>query len=52
MMVKGIKLRFEIQVPKDFNIETYTAGGDIKLQNVKGSVKLKTSGGDINLSAI
>lgn len=50
MMVKGIKLRFEVQVPKEFNIEAYTAGGDMKLQNVKGKVALKTSGGDINVS--
>ena len=50
MMVKGIKLRFEIQLPKEFNIEAYTAGGDMKLQNVKGNMVLKTSGGDINVS--
>ena len=52
MMVKGIKLRFEVQVPKEFNIEIYTSGGDIKLSSIKGSVTLKTSGGDINLSEL
>jgi DUF4097 and DUF4098 domain-containing protein YvlB len=52
MMIKGIKLRFEIQVPKEFNIEAYTSGGDMKLQNVKGKVALKTSGGDINLAGL
>src|SRR3990170_3323709 len=50
MLVKGVELRFEVQVPKEFNIEAYTSGGDIKLQNVKGKVALKTSGGDINVS--
>ena len=50
MMVKGIKLRFEIQVPKEFNTQAYTSGGDIKLQNVEGKIALETSGGDINLS--
>src|SRR3990172_768235 len=50
MLVKGVQLRFEVQVPKEFNIEAYTSGGDIKLQNVKGKVALKTSGGDINVS--
>ena len=50
MMVKGIKLRFEVQLPKEFNIEAYTAGGDMNLQNVKGNLVLKTSGGDISVS--
>ncbi|HEY4755923.1 MAG TPA: DUF4097 family beta strand repeat-containing protein [Ignavibacteriaceae bacterium] len=50
MLVKGVELRFEVQVPKEFNIEAYTSGGDIKLQNVKGKVALKTSGGDINVA--
>src|SRR3990172_8683126 len=49
MLVKGVQLRFEVQVPKEFNIDAATSGGDIKLQNVKGKVALKTSGGDITL---
>lgn len=51
-MIKGLSLKFEIQIPKKFNVEVYTAGGDIKLQNVEGNVVLKTSGGDINLSGL
>ena len=50
MMIKGIKLRFEVQVPREFNIDAVTSGGDIKLQNVKGKIVTKTSGGDINLT--
>ena len=48
MMIKGVKLRFEIKVPSEFNIDAVTSGGDIKLQNVKGKVITKTSGGDIS----
>ena len=50
MMVKGVELRFEIQVPKEFNIDAGTSGGDIKLQSIKGKVVTKTSGGDIDVS--
>ncbi len=50
MMVKGIKLKFEVQVPQEFNIGAMTSGGDIKLQGVKGKISTKTSGGDINVS--
>lgn len=50
MMIKGVKLKFEIQVPKEFNVNVVTSGGDIKLQGVKGRADVKTSGGDINLS--
>lgn len=50
MFVKGVKLRFEIKVPNEFNIDAVTSGGDIKLQNVKGKVITKTSGGDISVT--
>jgi DUF4097 and DUF4098 domain-containing protein YvlB len=50
MMIKGVKLKFEIQVPKEFNIDAATSGGDIKLQNIKGKILAKTSGGDVNVS--
>lgn len=50
MMIKGVKLRFEVQVPSEFNIDAVTAGGDIKLQKVKGKIITKTSGGDITTS--
>jgi hypothetical protein len=43
----GIKLRFEIMVPKNFNAETHTSGGNIKLEGLNGNPNLKTSGGNI-----
>jgi hypothetical protein len=43
----GIRLRFEIKVPKNFNPETHTSGGNIKLEGLNGNTNLKTSGGNI-----
>jgi hypothetical protein len=43
----GIRLKFEIKVPKNFNPETYTSGGNIKLEGLNGNPNLKTSGGNI-----
>lgn len=43
----GIKLKFEIKVPASFNTKVSTAGGDIRLGDVKGNNNLKTSGGDV-----
>jgi DUF4097 and DUF4098 domain-containing protein YvlB len=48
----GIKLRFEIKVPSDFNDYVATSGGDIRLGGVKGNNKLSTSGGDISLKSL
>lgn len=52
MLVKGVKLRFEIKVPNEFNIDAATSGGDIKIQNIKGKIETKTSGGDISASEL
>ena len=43
----SIKLRAEVKVPKSFNVESKTSGGNVKLANVEGRLILKTSGGDI-----
>ncbi len=43
----NINLKFEIKVPKNFNINANTSGGDIKVGGVNGDIYLKTSGGDI-----
>lgn len=47
---KGIQLRFEIQVPKEFNVDVVSAGGYVKLQNVNGKIAVKTSGGELILN--
>jgi DUF4097 and DUF4098 domain-containing protein YvlB len=48
----NISLKIEISIPEKFNTEIATAGGDISLGGLTGSVKLKTAGGDITLRNI
>ncbi|HVO76214.1 MAG TPA: DUF4097 family beta strand repeat-containing protein, partial [Ignavibacteriaceae bacterium] len=48
----GIKLRFEIKVPSNFNNYVSTSGGDIRLGGIKGNNKLTTSGGDISVKNV
>ena len=43
---------FTIRVPREFNLRTETAGGNIEIANIKGRVDGGTSGGDIVLSGI
>jgi DUF4097 and DUF4098 domain-containing protein YvlB len=43
----NISLKIEVKVPKNFNINANTSGGDIKVGGVNGEIYLKTSGGDI-----
>lgn len=45
----GNDLRFEIQVPKNFEVDAKTSGGDMWIRELAGRVNLKTSGGDISL---
>jgi len=46
----NMKVRFEIKVPKNFNSDIKTSGGDIKISNLSGKGEMKTSGGDIIIS--
>ena len=46
---KNIKLKYEIMIPKKFNLKLKTAGGDIVLNDCEGEFDMKTSGGDINV---
>ncbi|MBI5020175.1 MAG: hypothetical protein HZB59_01940 [Ignavibacteriales bacterium] len=43
---------FDIKVPKDFNLNLNTAGGNIEIENVKGKIDGETSGGNIELMDI
>lgn len=47
-----LNVTFSVKVPKTFSVTTYTAGGDIVLRDVKGSINGKTSGGDLKLSNV
>lgn len=43
----NIRLKYEVKVPANFNLQISTAGGDIKVGGVNGEISLNTSGGDI-----
>ncbi len=45
-------VRFEIDVPREFNLRLSTAGGNIVLSDVKGEVNGETSGGDLECTQI
>lgn len=45
----GQDIRLEIGVPRSFNTDVSTSGGDIKLKAVNGELKLRTSGGDVDI---
>lgn len=43
----GIRIRFEIKVPVEFNTNVNTSGGDIMIGEIRGNNRLRTSGGDV-----
>lgn len=45
----SVKLRYEITVPNEFELDIETSGGDILISGLEGRTKLNTSGGDIHL---
>jgi DUF4097 and DUF4098 domain-containing protein YvlB len=48
----GIKIRYEVKVPQNFNNSIHTGGGDIRFAGVEGDNILKTSGGDISIKEV
>ena len=48
----GVNVDFEVTVPRRFNIDAETAGGNIAIDNLDGRVKLSTSGGNLSLGSI
>ncbi|WP_438481211.1 DUF4097 family beta strand repeat-containing protein [Oleiharenicola lentus] len=47
-----VKVSFTVTVPKFFNVNLTTSGGDIEVASLNGNAKLKTSGGDLRLDRI
>lgn len=45
----GIKVRYEIKTPSNFDVEVSTSGGDVRVGGIEGSITLKTSGGDVDI---
>lgn len=48
---KNIRIRIEVMVPKNFDLNVSTAGGDVYHSSVSGKLKLSTAGGDIKVSS-
>jgi hypothetical protein len=46
----NLQAKFDIMVPRKFNLDITTSGGDIRVSNLTGKEDLHTSGGDIELS--
>ncbi len=44
--------RVEVQVPRNYNIDIRTSGGDITVGQLQGETRGKTSGGDIRLTEL
>ena len=45
-------VKFEIKLPRSFNIELTTSGGDVAVHNVEGTIDGNTSGGDIKVGDV
>ncbi len=45
----NIDLRFEVSVPKKFNLNFRTSGGNVNVADVNGNIDGETSGGDLQL---
>lgn len=47
-----VDVSFTIKVPREYNIRTSTAGGDVVISSVKGKIDGGTSGGNLTLSDV
>src|SRR5262249_47741378 len=47
-----LHVRYEITVPKKFDVELQTSGGDVQVGDLDGKVKARTSSGSINLGRV
>ena len=48
----GLRVRYEISVPEDIDVDFKTAGGSIEIDNIAGDARLRTSGGSLQLMDI
>ncbi len=49
---RRLRLRFEVTVPREFNLDVNTAGGSIQVTDLAGNAELRTSGGSITAGKI
>lgn len=48
----GLSIDFVIEVPEQFNLDLETAGGNISVDDLNGTVKASTAGGNLSFGAI
>jgi len=47
-----VSVSFTVTVPRDFNLNLNTSGGDITVASLKGNVRARTSGGDLHFDRV
>jgi DUF4097 and DUF4098 domain-containing protein YvlB len=47
-----VSVSFEVTVPRNFNLNLNTSGGDVTVASLKGNVRARTSGGDLKFDRI
>ena len=47
-----VSVSFEVTVPRHFNLNLNTSGGDIAVASLRGDVRARTSGGDLEFDRI
>ena len=45
-------VRYVVQVPREFNLDIETAGGNLMIKDVKGDIRGNTSGGDVDVAQL
>lgn len=46
------QVKYEVKLPREFNVELHTAGGSISVPGLKGDADLHTAGGSIKAGAV
>jgi hypothetical protein len=49
---KNVRVKFELTVPEDYNLELQTSGGSLSIEDITGQVNARTSGGSIRVGNI
>ncbi len=49
---RDVNSRFEVRVPREFNVDVNTVGGNVSLTDLTGEQRVRVSGGDVDLRQI
>ncbi|MFN4111162.1 MAG: DUF4097 family beta strand repeat-containing protein, partial [Ignavibacteria bacterium] len=52
LFLKSVYVDYDLIIPKNYNIDIYSGGGNVYLRNLFGNVKIKTFGGDIKIEGV